>query len=60
MKTYYVTLAYDVRCYCDFEIEANSEEEAEEKARAQSDTALFEPDWETSGELELADISEKP
>ena len=59
MSAYYVTLAYDVRCYCDFEVEADSAEEAEAKARAQSDVASFEPDWQTSGDIELVDVDEK-
>lgn len=60
MKRYSVLLAYDVPCYATIIVEADSPEEAERIAMTdKAACADFEPSWDASSDVRLADDAEE-
>jgi len=59
-KQWNVCLAQNVRAYATVIVEADTEEDAKEKALGLAETEVsFNPDWSTAEDIEVIDVKEE-
>jgi hypothetical protein len=59
MKTFKVTLAYDVPYYATVTVQANNEEEAKNIASLQVDETMFDASWDAASDTRVVEIETK-